>query len=412
MKKLCTVFFIASLVLSMTSIVMAGGITNKQNFSVEYLRTFSRNAAIDSADAVAFNPAGVMQMENGFYVNLGLFYALKDYSNTIGGTEYESDEPSMVPGLFGLYKKDRWAVFGAFTVPGGGGEVQYSRGDATTFGYGSLLTSSPLLNPPYDIFQNQYLEGESVYYGYTIGGAYALNDMVSVSLGARYIDASEKAKASLVLASSTVPAPNLPVGLEYEETADGWGAIVGLSIAPEGPFNIGMRYETKTKLDFETSVIRDTVPGGAVTNGSMEREDLPGLLGFGAGYRISPDLKLDLSFTWYLEKNADRSAARFQNVSNGYDLALAVEYDFNPKLKGSAGYMYTNTGLDPDNMLPEAPELNAQTICTGLAYKIKSGLYLNGALMGTFYEDEVRSDGIVLEKRVIGFGLGIQYKFM
>jgi long-chain fatty acid transport protein len=98
MKKLVIVVFAVGLIFSGASLLFAGGIDNKQNFSAEYIRTFSRNAATDAADVTVYNPAGVMKMENGVYVNLGIFHALKDYSNTIGGTEYDSDAPSTIPG--------------------------------------------------------------------------------------------------------------------------------------------------------------------------------------------------------------------------------------------------------------------------------------------------------------------------
>src|SRR4030043_1730259 len=140
MKKFITVLFLSRLVLLTSSPLIAGGITNKQNLSIDYIRTSSRNATTDTADAAVFNPAGVTQMEDGLYINTGVFYALKDYSNKIGGTEYSSDEPSIVPSLIGLYKKGNWAAFGAFTIPYGGGKVIYDRGSATTMGYGPLLT--------------------------------------------------------------------------------------------------------------------------------------------------------------------------------------------------------------------------------------------------------------------------------
>ena len=132
MKKILVVLCVAGFIVSLASPLMAGGIVNKQNFSAEYLRTFSRNAATDAADATVYNPAGVMKMEDGFYGNLGIFYALKDYNNVIEGTDYSSDVPSIVPGLFALYKQDKWAGFFAFTIPSAGGEVDYKDGSATT----------------------------------------------------------------------------------------------------------------------------------------------------------------------------------------------------------------------------------------------------------------------------------------
>ena len=137
MKKFLVCLCVAGLMVSLSSPLMAGGIINKQNFSAEYLRTFSRNAATDAADAVAYNPAGVMKLENGVYGNLGIFYATKDYNNKIMGVNKDSDEPSIVPGLFAVYKQDKWAGFFAFTIPAGGGEVDYKDGSTTTYELGT-----------------------------------------------------------------------------------------------------------------------------------------------------------------------------------------------------------------------------------------------------------------------------------
>jgi long-chain fatty acid transport protein len=427
MRKLLTVLCVTGLALSFTTTLMAGGITNKQNFSAEYLRTFSRNAATDSADAIAFNPAGVMMMGDGIYVNGALFYAAKDYSNTIGGTEQASDEPSVVPGLFGLYKTDKWALFGAFTIPAGGGKVEYAGGNATSYGYGMLLMQGvnfQLTLPPalggmslpaanyYDTISNQNVQAESIYYGYTVGGSYKINDTFSIALGARYIDANKEAQASITISPGAMFAALMPAqtfNIDYEETADGLGGFIGLSITPRGPYNIGIRYETKTGLDFKTAVSRDDT--GMLVNGAEKSEDLPGLFGIGVAYKLSPNLILDTSFTYYLEEDANREDARFQNVGNGYDFAISLEYGFNDRLKGSFGWMITKTDISPDNMVPEAPELDAATLCGGIAYAFNPNLELNLALMNTFYDAELTSTGIKLDKNILGFGCGIQYKF-
>jgi long-chain fatty acid transport protein len=361
-----------------------------------------------------------MKMEDGFYLNAGALYAFKDYSNTIGGVEYKSDEPSIIPSMIGVYKKGNWAAFGAFTIPAGGGKVVYNNGSATTMGYlaafNFALTQPPYSLPAatyYDTISSQSTEAESIYYGLTLGGAYEFNDLVSIALGARFIDANITAQASIAMIPSALGAGLGMVArsfnTDYEKKADGLGGFIGMSITPKGPFNIGLRYETKTKLDFETSVNSDNT--GMIVNGAKEREDLPGLLGIGVGYRINPDIKIDTSFTYYLEKDATRQATRFKDVGNGYDLGMAIEYAFNPKLKGSFGYMIMDISMKPDNIQPEAPDLDAKVVCAGLFYKFKPYLDLNFALLRTFYESEVRSDGIELGKKIISFGLGIQYKF-
>ena len=57
--------------LLMAGSVVAGGIINKMNQSTDYLRSLNRNAATDYADIAVYNPAGIMQMEDGLVRQAG-----------------------------------------------------------------------------------------------------------------------------------------------------------------------------------------------------------------------------------------------------------------------------------------------------------------------------------------------------
>lgn len=415
MKKLFTLLFAGGLIFSTASPLIAGGIDNKHNFSAEYIRTLNRNAATDSADAVAYNPAGVVKMEDGLYVSLSGQYVSKEYCHTVSGTDYKDDTPALIPSLFGLYKQDRWAALAAFTIPAGGGTVKYEKGSATTLALGEGFKAGANqqlaligLPPLYDTVKNQRLEAESIYYGFTVGGAYAVNDMVSVSLGARFIDAQKESKGSVAIGASSGLVPDQSADLDYEETADGWGGIVGVNIAPTRELNIGLRYETKTSLDFETKVNKADLP--VVTDGAKARRDLPGLLGLGLAYTVLPNVKLDASFTYYLNDRADWNGAE-ENVDNGYDIGIALEYTFSPQLKGTLGYLYTETGIDADYMTPEDPQLDAHGVGAGVGYEPIPDLNLNLGLAKTFYLEETTSTGVKYNKEVMVLAFGIQYKF-
>ena len=424
MKKLFVFLCVAGLIAASASPLFAGGIDNKTNWSAEYIRTLNRNAATDSADIVSYNPAGVMKMEDGLFGNLSVQYINKDYTNKVDGTDLDSTEPSFLPGLFALYKQDKWAGFFAFTIPGGGGYVDFKDGDYTTTAAMALITQKS--GGVYDIPVSQNIEGESYYYGFTLGGAYEINDMFSVSLGARYIDAHRESKGSATLNSSQSSLiPPLNANIDYEEEADGWGGIIGVNIAPSSELNIGMRYETKTSLDFDQQVNTDDqglLPSLGVNDGASVSRDLPATLGLGLSYKFTPKIRVETNFTLYLNSDAgwtDTSPLPRDpsDVDNGYDLGIAVEYTFNNKLKGSLGYLHTDTGIEAKNMLPESPELNANTIGAGVAYEAIPGMILNFSLGNAFYEDDsfvIPTTGTTIEYQKNNFflGFGIQYKFM
>jgi len=411
MKKLFVFLCISGLVFASASPLFAGGIENKHNWSAEWVRTLNRNAATDSSDAVAYNPAGVMKIDNGFYLNVAGQYALKDYSNTFLGTKYETDEPDFVPSLFALYKQDKWAAYGAVTIVVAGGKIDYEHGDTTTFGLAQQILAATAL----DTLLSHRIEGEAYSIGYTFGGAYKINDMFSVSLGARYVDASREFKGNAVLGVAAAPGVfDTTFGVDYEETGHGWGGIIGVNVAPLEALNIGLRYETKTSIDYSTHVTQDDI--GIVTEGFQRNRDLPALLGLGVSYKFTPKIRVEANLTYYFNEDADWTnnpvtSGDETKKDDGYDIGIACEYTFNPKWKASVGYMYTDVGIDPDDMSIETPELDAATFAGGVAFKPTPDWDINLGILKTFYGDATTSSGIFYEKDVIIIALGVQYKF-
>ena len=419
MKKLFIFLCVAGLIAANTSPLFAGGIENKHNWSAEWVRTLNRNAATDSADAVVYNPAGVMKMDNGLYLNATGQYVFKDYSNTFLGTKYEQDESDFVPSMFALYKQDKWAAFGAVNIVVAGGKVDYEQGTTTTFlqaqqiiaGSGGLL----------DSLSSHRLESEQYSIGYTFGGAYAINDMISVSLGARYVDAKNEYTVNAVLFNSAAPSVSMtPFHVDYEVTGNGWGGIIGVNIAPTEELNIGLRYETKTNIDYTTHVNSDNT--GAITEGAKRNRDLPALLGLGVSYKLTPKIRVEADLTYYFNDDADWTnnpvtSADETQKDDGYDIGIACEYTFNPKWKASVGYMYTDVGIEPVNMSVENPELDASTIAGGVAFKPTPNWELNLGILKTFYDDATAppplpgTTGIKYEKDVVIIAIGVQYKF-
>jgi long-subunit fatty acid transport protein len=80
--------------------------------------------------------------------------------------------------------------------------------------------------------------------------------------------------------------------------------------------------------------------------------------------------------------------------------------------------MFTETGIDPDNMTYEAPELDAHCIAGGVRWTPVPRLDLNLSVLKAFYQSETTTPipgvfptGVELEKDVVIIALGAQYKF-
>ncbi len=422
MKKFNVFAIAVILVLCGASPLFAGGAVNKNNLSAEYIRTMNRAAATDSADIVAYNPAGVMALDNGLLANFSFQYIDKEYENVKSGATspgtYTSTEPSIIPELYVVYKKDKWAGFFGFNIPIGGGKVEYPNGNATTIRIKeNFLGTGPMK-----------LEAESYAFGYTIGGAYQINNKYAVSLGLRYID-SEKWLNGTAPAQFAAPIGAGNATAEYEATATGWGGIIGLDIFVNKDLTVGFKYETKTSLKYTYNHQSGTNAKGTtvlnalgVTNGGEAHEDLPALFSVGVSYKLTPKLRVEPTFTYYFNEDADlggisNSSKNLEDrIGNGYDIGFAVEYAFTDTLKASVGILWTDTGVDANDMVPEAPELDAFSMCTGLAWQARPDLEVNFGIGKVNYLGETTSStatykNVEYSKNVVQMGLGVQYKF-
>jgi long-chain fatty acid transport protein len=435
MRKGLVGFMVLVVLVGLSSSIYAGGIINKQNLSADYIRTLNRNAATDMADAAAFNPAGTAMMENGLYVKADAVYLWKDYSNQMPSTPaifnlgtLESGEPSIIPGFFSVYKQDRWSGFFAVTVPGGGGSVRYQDGDARTVmlsapgavgGLGTYLGGAA--GNPTNI--NQYIEADAHYVAYSLGAAYKVFDSLSLSGGVRYVDATQKFKGRAT--GTTGPANS--VNIKIERTDEAYNYFLGMDYAPIKDLNFALTYMSNTPLNFKSDT-KDNSPGQAVsrnvgwTDGTHEREDLPGYLAAGVSYFILPGkLRIEPNFTYYLEKQAKFEGRRFQdsNPGNSYDIGAALEYILNPQWRFSVGYLHTEIkGMQSQDLLPEAPELDANSVCLGLVYSPIERLDLTLGAERSWYESlktDVNSSRAPAhtqyDKDVYGLSFGIQYRF-
>ncbi len=425
MKKAVPVICFVSLLFFIALPLFAGGIVNKQNQSADYLRTLNRHAATDYADIAVYNPAGIMKMENGAYAKLDIMYFAKDYSNTVpygfGGFSQafgrlSSDEPSIIPGLFAVLKEDRWGAFFALTIPAGGGELDYDRGDARTLLLSSGIASSPLVpSGVYDMISNHSLEvKQSSVLGFTLGGSVAITKRLSIAAGIRYADGIREFDGETVLSNSAGFAPDLAARLNIEQEDDGWCQFIGLNYAPNTKLNAAVTYFTKTKMEYENSVKTDTLglaPIIGFADGSKTRIDIPALLGCGVSYKLLPELKVDVNYVHYFESNATNDT--FAGEDDGYDMGISLEYTFSSQLKGSLGYMHTSVNLATNQQInePEEPKLSANTVSTGAVWSYSPAFDVTFGAMVVAYDDVKDSLGITYDKEVWNVSMGAQWKF-
>jgi long-chain fatty acid transport protein len=431
MKKYLYVF-LALVIVFLTGDLFAGSVDYLSNQSAEFFRTLNRNAVTDSADAVNYNPAGVMKMQNGLYANASGQYLMKTYTvdndkpayEAISPDKYKSEEPSIIPNAYLVYKQDNWAAFAAFTVPAGGGKLEFDNGTpmvrfAVNVGLGGggagLLGANNI----------DSLKMYSMYMAGTLGGAYKINDMFSISLGARYISATKSIDVDAKTPQAyTIGNKIMSIDLD----AQGIGGIIGLNVNPIKDVNIGLRYETVTKLKWDTSVKSTSTWTNIIgllgyKDGEKEKKDLPALFGFGVAYDLLPQMKISSSFNYYFIKQAKwehyNGTKTNKYYDNGYEVGLAVEYKVIPQLLLSAGYLWADIGGNKKTYSDFEFALDSHTFSLGAKYEAISGLNISLGLGWSKYIDgtgepalSIYQQKIKYSKDVKTIALGVEYKIL
>ncbi|MCK5906571.1 MAG: hypothetical protein KAG37_03225 [Flavobacteriales bacterium] len=230
---------ISSLLLG--QMAFAGGMVTNTNQSAAYIRMLARDASTD-VDAVFYNPAGLTKLADGFYVQLnnqtvGQTRVITSTNSSLNNNTYNGDVfVPFLPSLFAVYKTGDWAFSGGFAVVGGGGSAKYDTG-LPSFEY--QIASIPgqlndLKQIGYDVSGydvNLNFEGTSAYLGFQAGASYAINDMISVYAGARYVSVMNTYKGDIKDIQLTVNGSKMLATDAFDTFA---GTLNGLSAQTKG----------------------------------------------------------------------------------------------------------------------------------------------------------------------------------
>ncbi|MCX6553813.1 MAG: outer membrane protein transport protein, partial [Candidatus Aminicenantes bacterium] len=248
--------------------------------------------------------------------------------------------------------------------------------------------------------KDQFLKASSYYLTATVGGAYAFTDTLSTSFGLRYISAVNKTKIGLTLTDSPLGYPDLALGLDSKDKASGAGIVFGMHFAATPKLDLAAHYESKVKLDFETTVNKDDI--GLIENGVKFRRDLPAVLYLGAGYRWNEKLQMLVDFNYYFQKAAwweltlpEGGETTWSELTGDcYAAGIGFSYKLSDRLQLSAGTVFTKFLFkDKESYYErlgefEAPKGDNWNSGIGVAYRACNKLTLNLALGATFWKKQ------------------------
>ena len=273
---------------------------------------------------------------------------------------------------------EKMAFFGGLAPVYGGGAATYDEGLPTFDGAIIALASGvaqAALGSTLDTYgRDASFEGSESYLSFTLGGAYAINEMYSFCLGLRYITGTKNIAGSIknitataangadiVAVSQAVPDNEITdIELDLQQKGSGIGIITGFDVKPNEQFNIGFKYEYYTEMKYKNETDKAIAPTpiapalAAYKDGEESKVTIPMMFSIGASYMPTELFKAELGIAYYMNSTVDwdntpegvtSTYEQSDYFDDGYEIGISGEYAIVPdKFKASLGYLYTFNG--------------------------------------------------------------------
>ncbi|HEX2976650.1 MAG TPA: outer membrane beta-barrel protein [Bacteroidales bacterium] len=182
--------------------------------------------------------------------------------------------------------------------------------------------------------------------------------------------------------------------VDAERTGTGFAPILSVNYSPSDKVNLSLRYEFMTNLTLTTKV-NDSKSGGIFVDGEKTIADMPAMLAIGAEVKPFEKLALSATFNTYRDSRVDYDGSEKKNIlmidRNFLEYGLGAEYTLTEKLRASAGWVATNTGVLPAYQSDQTYSTNTNSFGAGFGYRITPMIDLNVGGQYTFYAEDVKS---------------------
>ncbi len=424
-----------------TGSLFAGGLVTNTNQSASWVRLPARDAST-SIDAVYFNPAGLMKLDNGFHISVSnqTIFQNKEVENFYTGpgglfglneSLYKGKVSAPVfPSLYAAYKMDRLAFSFGFNPIGGGGGAVFDKGLPSFEMTPSDLVPALASQGATGYRLDAYFEGTSIYFGFQGGISYKINDFISVAAGLRYVNAKNTYMGHLKSIEINMPsgwtrADLIMTGIAGQAT-NAATSTTALVTGGAGSLTLAQA-EAATII---TSAQRAALEGalsafGSPTTVTIEQADAV-FKGAAATYTATASLLGDQEAD--VEQTGSGFAPFFSvNISPSDRINIGIKYEMATKMsltnKTAKDFRtgYTSTGT-PVTMFPDGEEIRNDMpamLSAGIDLGITENLKLSagthyyfdrnanyGRKLGGVY---VKNEDII-DKNYLELGAGLEYR--
>jgi len=402
MKKLVAIMVIMTIVTSL----FAGGIVTNTNQSAMYVRTLNRNASTE-LDAVYFNPAGLMSLNNGFYAHLSnqSIFQLKGIESSnplLNNDTYEGNVKVMFfPDVYLAYKQDKFAVSAAVMPIGGGGSAEYEDGlpsfEAPVAGLVPMLTAQGV--PGIQGYRNAVsFEGSSVYLGFQAGASYKVNDMLSVYLGGRYVTADNSYKGYLKDVQLNIGGTWMAPGTYFygasQMLSAGGSQLQGVIDAGAGGYTLDQLVSGGQMTSAEAAAVAAGLAQAGVSADGLTVSQIQGAFNGAAAQMTAVGDGLTAA-TADMEVDATRHGYGFcgiigLNITPNENLNIGLRYETQTGLE-----MKNDTKVDGSGLFLDGAKIQSDipaSFNAGVSYKATSKIRLESSF-NYYFDENVDWDG-------------------
>jgi long-chain fatty acid transport protein len=175
----------------------------------------------------------------------------------------------------------------------------------------------------------------------------------------------------------------------------GFTPILSANISPSEKLNIALRYEFKTKLNLKTTVNDGKDAEGMFIQDSVAIADIPAAISLGINFKPVERLLLSGSFSYYFDNGVDYDGQPDVSVNmidkNFLEFGIGAEYAVTEKLRISAGWAATATGVNDEYQSDLNFSTNTNSVGAGFGYRINDMIDLNVGAEYAFYAEGTKT---------------------
>jgi long-chain fatty acid transport protein len=259
--------------------------------------------------------------------------------------------------------------------------------------------------------------------------AYAINNWISVGIGAQIQYADAKLARGITLAGPTF------VNSTLEGNAWSYGFTAGVTLTPTPTTTIGIGYRSAINQKIDGSLTLTGVLAGASTPDAHTTINLPDTVSVGLRQKLGQQWTLLGTIEWTNWSRIGTSAAVNSagapisvggtpvtvpfGYSDGWFYSVGAEYQWNERLALRGGVAFEKSPITDSVRTPLLPDNDRTWLSVGATYNITPKLAFDVAYSHIFVKDTSVSDtastGTVyngtVDSHVDMFSIGVKYRF-